>query len=152
MSSIIAKKEEYILTRAQFEKLKKDNKLVIGSVYKIKDDPTAQALIDGIFTSKKAEQDSNGNVIYTTYRRLDDSYSITDIDNQFISKLANYYTKQETYTKSEVDILLNAIPKFGVQVITELPTTNISTTVIYLLAQEAKGSDYYDEYMYINNQ
>jgi hypothetical protein len=152
MSSIIEKKEEHILTRAQFEKLKKDGQLVIGSIYKIKDDPTAQALIDGIFTSKKAEQDSNGNIIEYTYRRLDDSYSIADIDSQFISKLASYYTKQETYTKNEFDVLLNAIPKFGVQIVNSLPTTNISTTVIYLLAQEAKGSDYYDEYMCINNQ
>ena len=152
MSSIIEKKEEHILTRAQFEKLKTDGQLVIGSIYKIKDDPTAQALIDGIFTSKKAEQDSNGNIIEYTYRRIDDSYSIADIDNQFISKLQNYYTKQEIYTKSEVEVLLNAIPKFGVQVVTTLPTENISTSDIYLVAQTTNGDDYYNEYMYINNR
>ena len=152
MSSIIEKKEEIVLTRAQFEKLRDNGGLVIGCTYKIKDDPTAKDLVDGIATSKKSEQDSNGNIIHTTYRRLDDSYSITDIDNQFTTKLANYYTKQETYTKDQVDYLVGLIPKFGVERVESLPTENISISTIYLLPVEGEDNNYYDEYMYINNQ
>ena len=74
------KKEEYYLTRAQFETRKNNGTLVSGSIYHITDDPTAQDIIDGVETAKKAEQDSNGEVISSTYRRIDDSYSSSEID------------------------------------------------------------------------
>ena len=74
------KKEEYYLTRAQFETRKNNGTLVPGSIYHITDDPTAQDIIDGVETAKKAEQDSNGEVISSTYRRVDDSYSSSEID------------------------------------------------------------------------
>ena len=74
------KKEEYYLTRAQFETRKTNGTLVPGSIYHITDDPTAQDIIDGVETAKKAEQDSNGEVISSTYRRIDDSYSKDEID------------------------------------------------------------------------
>lgn len=74
------KKEEYYLTRAQFEARKNNGTLVPGSIYHITDDPTAQDIIDGVETAKKAEQDSNGEVISSTYRRIDDSYSSSEID------------------------------------------------------------------------
>lgn len=74
------KKEEYYLTRAQFETRKNNGTLVPGSIYHITDDPTAQDIIDGVETAKKAEQDSNGEIISSTYRRIDDSYSSSEID------------------------------------------------------------------------
>lgn len=56
--------------------------------------------------------------------------------------LSNYATKQD----------LAAIPKFGIEVVDELPTEEISDTTIYLVPQEgsaASGQDIYDEYIYI---
>ena len=102
MPSIIEKREEHILTRAQFERLKANGNLVVGAIYNIKDDPSALDIVDGNVIAKKAEQDSNGNVIITTYRRIDDSYNKQEVE-QLINNsvdnidLSQYYTKQEMY-------------------------------------------------------
>ena len=101
MSLTIKKSEDIVLTRSQFEKLKQDGKLIVGSTYKIKDDPTANDLVDGIVISKKAERDSNNEVISDTYRRKDDSYSISDIDAKF--------NNNSEYLNSELNILKDAI-------------------------------------------
>lgn len=56
--------------------------------------------------------------------------------------LSTYATKQD----------LTTIPKFGIEVVDELPTEEISDTTIYLVPQEgsaASGQDIYDEYIYI---
>lgn len=59
-----------------------------------------------------------------------------------------------TYTKSEIDSKIAAIPTLSYQIVSELPTANISTTTIYLLARSSSSSqpDVYDEYLYVNSQ
>lgn len=58
--------------------------------------------------------------------------------------LANYATKQD----------LTNIPKFAIQVVAELPTQDISTTTVYLVAIEDGGEaqNGYNEYIYVNNK
>ena len=58
--------------------------------------------------------------------------------------LANYATKQD----------LTSIPKFGIQVVAELPTQDISTTTVYLVAIEGGGEaqNGYNEYIYVNQK
>ena len=71
-------------------------------------------------------------------------------DLQIVAKkaqldLSNYATKAD----------LTSIPKFGIEVVAELPTQDISTTTIYLKLQETEdqeGQDIYDEYIYVNNK
>ena len=60
----------------------------------------------------------------------------------------------DTYTKAQIDSKIAAIPTLSYQIVSELPTTDISTTTIYLLARSSSSSqpDIYDEYLYINNQ
>ena len=60
----------------------------------------------------------------------------------------------DTYTKAQIDSKIAAIPTLSYQVVSELPTTDISTTTIYLLARSSSSSqpDIYDEYLYVNNQ
>ena len=103
------KKEEYYLTRAQFETRKNNGTLVPGSIYHITDDPTAQDIIDGVQTAKKAEQDSNGEVISSTYRRIDDSYSKDEIDEiiggDAEDSILNLIEK-ETQERTEADTTL----------------------------------------------
>ena len=65
-----------------------------------------------------------------------------------VNDLTNYYNKNQTYTKAEVDALIANFAWF--QVVSTLPTTNIKTTVIYLLWPH--WNNVYDEYVYINNQ
>lgn len=74
-------------------------------------------------------------------------------DSGFITKtvsdLANYYLKSETLTKTEINALVSAIPKFAIQVVNSLPTTDISMTTVYLLKSGIE-SDLYTEYIYVN--
>lgn len=76
-------------------------------------------------------------------------------DSNFITKavsdLTNYYTKSNTYTKTEVNELVSAIPKFSISVVSALPTSNISNTTIYLVSG-GEGSNLYTEYIYVNNK
>ena len=49
--------------------------------------------------------------------------------------------------------LINAITSSSFQVVTELPTSNISTSTIYLkLNKKAATDNIYDEYIYVNNK
>ena len=74
-------------------------------------------------------------------------------DSGFITKavsdLTNYYTKSETYTKTEVDGMISNFG--GFEVVATLPTTNIKTNVIYLKGPIGTGADRYEEYIYYSN-
>ena len=50
-----------------------------------------------------------------------------------VNDLVNYYTKSETYTQTEVNALISAIPKFDIEVVDTLPTSDISETTVYLV-------------------
>ncbi len=52
------------------------------------------------------------------------------------------------YLKGLIDLL----PKFDIEVVQTLPSTDISETTIYLVpAQETGTNDIYSEYIYVNN-
>ena len=69
-----------------------------------------------------------------------------------VSDLVNYYTKDETYTKSEISNMISAIPKFSIQVVQSLPGSGISTTTIYLTPSGGGSGNSYSEYIYVNSQ
>lgn len=61
--------------------------------------------------------------------------------------LSNYYNK------TEVDNKISAIPKFSISVVSTLPTTNISTTTVYLVANTTtQTQNLYTEYIYVNSK
>lgn len=68
-----------------------------------------------------------------------------------VSDLVNYYAKSESYTKDEVDGLISSIPKFSISVVSTLPTSDISTTTVYL-KNGGSGEDLYTEYIYVNGK
>ena len=73
---------------------------------------------------------------------------ITDSEGNYI-----FYTKDETYTKEEVNELIEVLPKFEIKIVEELPTKDISGTTIYLLRNtDSEGNNFFDEYIYINNR
>ena len=82
-----------------------------------------------------------------------DNISTLNNDSGFITKavsdLTNYYTKNETYTKSEVADYVANFAWF--KVVAQLPTTDIKTTIIYLLWPVGTWADKYEEYIYSNN-
>ena len=63
-----------------------------------------------------------------------------------VTDLTNYYSK------TDVDNLINAIHTLDIQIVTELPTENISHTTIYLKGTETSGTNDYEEWIYtVNN-
>ena len=80
---------------------------------------------------------------------------VSDLDDadQYVLKAAlkDYYKKNETYSKEEVNNLVDTIPKFAIEVVTTLPTTQISTSTIYLIkTSETETGNLYTEYIYVN--
>lgn len=75
-----------------------------------------------------------------------------DADQYVIKEtLKDYYNKNETYSREEVNNLVDTIPKFAIEVVTILPTTQISTTTIYLIkTSETETGNLYTEYIYVN--
>ena len=65
-----------------------------------------------------------------------------------VNDLVNYYLKSETYTKTEVNSLISAVSTLDIQAVSTLPTTDISTTTIYLVPSADPGTqNAKDEYI-----
>lgn len=77
---------------------------------------------------------------------------IDTIDKQVESDLLNYYTKSDTYTKLEVNNLINNVSALKMQIVDELPTENIDKSTIYLLPKTTTEGENntYEEYIWIN--
>lgn len=73
----------------------------------------------------------------------DENYIKNTVDN-----LVHYYNKADTYTKTEVNGLISNIQKLTSQIVDELPTEDIDSSVIYLIKQDDTSA--YMQYMYIN--
>lgn len=73
---------------------------------------------------------------------------ISDFITNTVNNLVNYYTKTETYTKTEVDNIVSAIENARFEVVSELPTSDIETNVIYLVPKaSAQTNNVKDEYI-----
>ena len=66
-----------------------------------------------------------------------------------VSTLTNYYTKTDTYTKTEVNNLIGSVSGFTYQIYPTLAdVTNPQGNVLYLIGPTGSGSDKYEEYVY----
>lgn len=94
---------------------------------------------------------------------LQDYYQGKHNKNTLVYLLVNGVKIEEEYTsEQEVQDKIQEIteqtssgsttPKFSIKVVTELPTTNISSTTIYLLKTGEEDSNLYSEYIYVNNK
>ena len=87
----------------------------------------------------------NGANITKTSQLENDSNFITNV----VNNLLNYYTKDEVYTKANIDELLSNVGAgLSVKIVTVLPTEEISGTTIYLI--KTSGNNY-NQYMWIDN-
>ncbi len=86
----------------------------------------------------------------TVPTKLSDLTNDTGFITNTTNNLTNYYTKTNTYTKTEVDQLIGAISTLDIQIVQTLPSTG-STSTIYLVPKTASTNDNYDEYIYVNN-
>lgn len=100
-----------------------------------------------VFNKTETENLINESLPTKTSELTNDSGFIT----KAVSDLVNYYKKNETYTQTEINNLISAIPKFNILVVTSLPTSNISSTTIYLKKENEDSGNLYTEYIYTNN-
>ena len=102
-------------------------------------------------TGKMADAFDYGNMYNTpsipwkTSDLNNDSWFITNAVND----LTNYYTKTQTYTKSEIDSIIANFWWF--EVVATLPTQDIKTNVIYLKWPIGTWADRYEEWIYYSN-
>lgn len=83
-----------------------------------------------------------------------DSGFVTNAATQeILNEFVNYYTKTQTYSKTEVDALVNALKQFEVVVVSELPAASASTLKkMYLVpADDPKTSNVKDEYVTVQS-
>lgn len=76
-----------------------------------------------------------GNVTLSTNDLVNDSGFIQNT----VNNLVNYYLKSQIYTKTEVDNIVSAISTLSLNPVEQLPTTDISTTTIYLIPSSTQG-------------
>lgn len=95
----------------------------------------------------------SANIDYTNLINKPTKLSDFTNDENFITNtannLSNYYLKTETYTQTEVNDLISSLASLNVQIVETLPTSDISTTTIYLV--NVSGTNNYIQWMYINN-
>lgn len=129
--------------------------------------------IDEIVIPTKVSELTNDSGFITTYTETDPLYTadkanialkaelptkVSDLTNDTgfitntVNNLTQYYTKAETYTQSEVNSLINSITTLTLQVVTTLPTSNISTTTIYLKSITGEDNNNFEEWIYVNNK
>ena len=79
--------------------------------------------------------------------------AISDFVTKSVNDLVNYYLKDETYTRAEVEALIAAIQGFSYEVVAELPTASASTMgKIYLVpSSDPQTQNVKDEYITIDN-
>lgn len=108
--------------------------------------------IDTISVNGTTQTITNKNVDITVPTQLSDLTNDSGFITNTVNNLTNYYLKSETYSQSEVDNLISAITTLDIQVVSALPSADISTTTIYLVPKSSAGTNNaYDEYVYANN-
>lgn len=76
---------------------------------------------------------------------------VNDVISAVVPDLTNYYTKDDTYSKTEVNDLISAIDQFKVEVVSELPATGEEKTIYLVPKSTSKTNNARDEYLWINN-
>lgn len=85
---------------------------------------------------------------YNTLGKIAAKLLLTDEQLRTITEQVN-----DRYTKEETNELVSKIPKFTIEVVTSLPTENISTTTVYLKTGSKSDPDnIYDEYIYVKSK
>lgn len=76
---------------------------------------------------------------------------LADFITKSVNDLVNYYTKSQSYSKTEVDAIVTAIKNSRFEVVATLPTSDIKTNVIYLVpSADPQASNTKDEYINLN--
>lgn len=85
---------------------------------------------------------SSGSSVTKLSELMNDVGFITNV----VDNLINYYKKTDVYNKNELSALLGDLDKVNLEVVDQLPSTDISTSTIYLI----KVSDgIYEQHLWV---
>jgi len=99
--------------------------------------------------------DLNDDVGYAKTSDIPDEYDDTQIKadiGKVQEDLANYYLKNETYSKDEIDNIVANINSLDIVAVTTLPTQNIRSDCIYLVKDSLVENNLYSEWIYIDDK
>ena len=111
------------------------------------------ALQQGINTEAEARQQADTtlqqHIDAETQTRQQQDAALQQLIQQVQASLINYYLKSETYSASQIDLMLAAIKQFRYQVVDVLPTPSADTMgIIYLVpSAHAVSGNIKDEYI-----
>lgn len=85
---------------------------------------------------------SSGSTVTKLSELMNDVGYVTNV----VDNLINYYKKTDVYNKEELNTLLGDLDKINLEVVNQLPSTDISTSTIYLI----KVSDgIYEQHLWV---
>jgi hypothetical protein len=105
--------------------------------------------IQGYIDDQIADVSDEVDRLKEEINNISDPPDVSAFITRAVNDLENYYRKNETYTREEIDGRISAIPKFSIAVVYVLPTDVISETTIYLVPGGVDGN-LYTEYIYVN--
>ena len=88
----------------------------------------------------------------TAICRYDGTYIIVEAlirSRTYLS--SNYYTKQQTYSKTEVDNLISSLSIVSFSIVSVLPQTGQSNIIYLVPAASSETGNIYEEWLYINS-
>lgn len=115
-----------------------------------------EAMLDKVKQDMQTIQytQSEINTLLTKIDNMSQPTKTSDLNNDSgfitntVNNLVKYYLKTETYSKTEVNTLINQQTSGGFLLVNELPTTDISTNHIYLVpSTTSKTRNIKDEYI-----
>ena len=112
--------------------------------------PGAQVnVIETVKVNGTALTPSSKAVNVTVPTKVSQITNDTGFITKAVSDLANYYLKDETYTKAEVQGLIAAIPLFSVTTVDSLPAEG-DPLKIYFVPKAGSVNDAHDEYIWVD--
>lgn len=101
---------------------------------------------------KIAEEIATGGTGIPIPKKLSDLTNDTGFIDNAVADLIYYYTKDETYAKSEVNALINNIHAMSVVIVPVLPEVGQADIFYLVPREEIKLGNVYDEFLWANNK
>ena len=113
-----------------------------GSYNDLTNKPTIPTKVSQLINDKSYVQQSQLPTKLSAFEN-DSDFIDTTVDN-----LVNYYTKTNTYSKTEVNNLINTIPTMSIKIVDSLPETGSSKNIYLVSAETTENNNYYNEYLW----